>query len=85
MKTFRMRGTGEVVTEQEYRAQHPNISFPTDLVPLDADVTELAQPDTIEEVTTPRQALIEMVNAMPDADVERMMSIASVLNRAPLS
>lgn len=37
MNYFRLRNTGQIVSENEYRAMYPNISFPAVLVPLDAD------------------------------------------------
>lgn len=38
MNKYRLRSTGQVVTEAEYRALTPNISYPAVLVPEDADV-----------------------------------------------
>ena len=37
MNTYRLKSTGQVVTEQEYRALKPNVSYPAVLVPDDAD------------------------------------------------
>ncbi len=37
MKEFRIRATGAVVTEDAYRALHPNVSFPAVFTPTDAD------------------------------------------------
>lgn len=37
MIEFRLRDSGQVVTEHEYRAMHPNVSFPAVLAPDDAD------------------------------------------------
>lgn len=37
MNKYRIRDTGQVVTEAEYRAMYPNISFPPVLRPADAD------------------------------------------------
>lgn len=37
MNEFRIRATGAVVTEPEYRAMYPNVAFPAVLKPADAD------------------------------------------------
>lgn len=43
MNYFRLRNTGQVVSELEYRLMHPNVSFPIVLIPEDADAV-LASP-----------------------------------------
>lgn len=49
MNTYRLRSTGQVVTEDEYRNLTPNVSYPAVLIPDDADVILAAPAPTITE------------------------------------
>jgi hypothetical protein len=44
MNEFRMKATGQVLTEPEYLALHPNVSFPPNFVPVDADRVQPTEP-----------------------------------------
>ena len=60
MNTFRMKSTGQVVTEAEYRNMYPNISFPAILAPTDADpVLAAPAPATTEHQSVHQAAPVQ--------------------------
>jgi hypothetical protein len=60
MNQFRIRESGQVVTEQEYRDMHPNVSFPAVLVPDDADaVLQSPAPSVAAFQTAARNGVVQ--------------------------
>lgn len=60
MNQFRIRATGDVVTEQEYREMNPNIAFPAVLIPDDADpVLQSPAPEVPSDKIALRQGVVK--------------------------
>lgn len=47
MRRFRLKNTGEVIAEYDYRCQFPNTTFSQTFVPDDADVIQEAEKPTL--------------------------------------
>ena len=100
MNKYRLRSTGQVVTEAEYRALTPNISYPAVLVPEDADVIFYAPPPTtdaasravasgIEQVPLQSGALVWQtaytVVSIPQEEIDAALATAKVAKNAQIN
>lgn len=66
MRKFRIRATGAVVTEDEYRVMHPKVSFPRNFAPLgDADEVTAGDAEKMQaEIFAHNAPILAMLEAI---------------------
>lgn len=85
MNKYRLHGNGQVVTEAEYRALYPNISFPPVLRPTDADAILQSPPPAITEYQRAVQDGVKqdsLLNWVTDWDIRNFTAAEIVAHDA---
>lgn len=94
MNYFRMRDTGQVVTEDQYRASHVEV-FPVPLVPLDADPILESPAPTVSEYQTAFKNGVKQdiygnwiwdwdINWMSDAEITSYVATKTIADAAKI-